>query len=420
MRNKHFTGRDAILEELEEKLFSQGDCQRLAIVGLGGVGKTQVALQFAHQVQKNHPEYSIGWLPVLSLEGFKQAYQAFGSELDVQTDPSKEPPETTVQAYLSSEESGRWLLIVDNADDSDLVLDNGGVLDILPDRGHGLTVFTTRSLQVGYAVAGTDIIELQEMEVAEARELIDKSLFRKQPTNNTDMDDLLRELTYLPLAITHAIAYLNLNQVSVKRYLELLRGTEQTLADLMMREFRDDTQYRGSHNALATTWLLSFAQIRKQNSEAAKLLESISCIEPKSIPRSILPMAASEIELDEALGLLLSYTFLTDRDNGSAFDMHSLVHVASRVWVSREVQTEEVIKKTFQYFEITFTLEYQSRQVKAAILPHVMRLAKTSCTVSSEARANLLLTLGFTLSRLRRFEEAAIYLQESREWYNSN
>lgn len=64
-------GRKEILDELERKFFIEKNCQQAAIVGLGGIGKTQVALQFAYWVKENRPEYSIFWIPAIS----KAAYE---------------------------------------------------------------------------------------------------------------------------------------------------------------------------------------------------------------------------------------------------------------------------------------------------------------------------------------------------------
>ncbi|RQM05141.1 hypothetical protein DH86_00003147 [Scytalidium sp. 3C] len=71
VRNKRFVGRKEILDELERKFFIEKNCQQAAIVGLGGIGKTQVALQFAYWVKENRPEYSIFWIPAIS----KAAYE---------------------------------------------------------------------------------------------------------------------------------------------------------------------------------------------------------------------------------------------------------------------------------------------------------------------------------------------------------
>jgi hypothetical protein len=188
---------------------------------------------------------------------------------------------------------------VDNADDMDMFFGSsdepGGIDQYLPESESGRTLFTTRSRKAALSVARHDVIELHEMGSQEAMSLLEKSIHRKDLLDTeAPVADLLRELTYLPLAIVQAAAYLDMNPVSISKYLGLLRGTEQDMVGLMSEEFRDDTRYRGSQNAVATTWLVSFNQIRKSDPAATDLLSFLSCIEPKAIPLSILPQMQFE------------------------------------------------------------------------------------------------------------------------------
>ena len=75
-------------------------------------------------------------------------------------------------------------------------------------------------------------------------------------------------------------------------------------ASLLSREFHDSTRYNSSPNAVATTWLVSFDQIRKSDPAAAHLLSFISQIEAKAIPQSILPGLESEEQMVNAVGTL--------------------------------------------------------------------------------------------------------------------
>jgi len=123
---------------------------------------------------------------------------------------------------------------------------------------------------------------------------------------------LLKELTYRPLAITQAAAYLTVKRAPIPEYLRLLRRADQETASLMSREFYDDTRYRGAQNAVVTTWLVSFDQIRKSDgARVADLLSFLSCIEPKGIPQSILPRFELEEQMVHAVGTLWGYAFLT-------------------------------------------------------------------------------------------------------------
>ncbi|KAL8299083.1 hypothetical protein RB593_009136 [Gaeumannomyces tritici] len=257
---------------------------------------------------------------------------------DVGTD---EDPKDSVRRYLSSEAAGPWLLIVDNADDADLLFGSpdtpSGLADYLPESEDGLVLFTTRSREVAVSVAGSDVVELSEMDPQEAADYLEKLLIRKGLLlDEGESTKLLKELTYLPLAITQAAAYLNTIQVSIAEYLKLLRGTDQNAASLMSREFRDNTRHKGSRNAVATTWLVSFDQIRKSDRAAADLLSFLSCIEPKAIPQSILLRLEVKEQIVHAIGTLCGYAFLTRRGDSQVFDMHSLVHLATRIWIQKE------------------------------------------------------------------------------------
>ncbi|KAH7025134.1 uncharacterized protein B0I36DRAFT_434623 [Microdochium trichocladiopsis] len=418
MRNKNFTGRTAVLEEIRTKLFDQEECRRLAIVGLGGVGKTQIALQFAHWMQQNKPEYHICWLPVSSIGAFDQAYLDFGARLGVTIDAKLEEPKETIRNYLCSESAGKWLLIVDNADDAGLVLGSSGIEDYLPESEHGLLLFTTRSWGVGCEMAGSDVIKLDEMEPHEARDLLAKSLIRKPTTNEDATDKLLQQLTFLPLAITQATAYLNRNQVSIKQYLHLLNSADQNMVELMSREFRDSTRYRHSNNAVATTWLVSFEQIQKYSKAAAGLLAFISCVEPKSIPRSMLPKASTEVETVEALSMLLGYAFLVDRGNGEVYDMHSLVHLATRLWVEKQGQSDEQVLGGIRHLGRVLPssdANISSRREWRLYLPHAVRLLATKLTHPVRYGPELTYRVARQLIHQFRFTEALPYLQNAYE-----
>ncbi|KAI3326403.1 P-loop containing nucleoside triphosphate hydrolase protein [Xylariaceae sp. AK1471] len=316
------------------------------VVGLGGVGKTQVALQFAYWVKENKPNYSIFWVQTSNDASFEQSYTEVARLLDIHV-KSDEDLKESVRRCLESEKAGQWLLIVDNADDKEILFGSSakpsGIDEYLPESDNGLTLFTTRSREVAVAVAGSDVVDLHGMNLEEATGFLGKTLINKQLLHDKPTtEELFQELTYLPLAITQAAAYINQNQISIKKYLALLRSTEQDLVSLMSREFHDNTRYRESQNAVATAWLVSFDQIRRSDSTAAELLSFVSCIEPKAIPQSILPGPPVEEEMEHAIGVLCEYAFWVRRGDDDMFDMHRLVHVATRVWI----QKHNVVKKT--------------------------------------------------------------------------
>ncbi|KAJ6090143.1 hypothetical protein N7486_008958 [Penicillium sp. IBT 16267x] len=324
LENRHFTGRELTLDQLKQKLFLQADTAKLALFGLGGIGKTQVALQLARWVRAHIPDCSIFWASALSLESFEQACSQIAKELQIQQNPDGESESAMelVQRQLSSDKAGKWLFIVDNADDVDLLFDK---LDqYFPDSNKGVTLLTTRSREVALSFAGRDIIELQKMTPEEGITFLTKIVGEESLCDHNSTMQLLEELNFLPLAITQAAYYICRNDGTSTRYLELMHKTEKDRMGLANREFRDSTRYRGMPNAVTTTWLISFNQIQGSNPSAADLLGFISYLEPKAIPRSILPTLDSEEEMEFSIDKRFPSHEYTNRDTWRMYLPHAL------------------------------------------------------------------------------------------------
>ncbi|RYP17189.1 hypothetical protein DL767_010064 [Monosporascus sp. MG133] len=114
-RNEDFVGRESILQQLLQRIppnENEDDCQRTAIEGLGGVGKTQIAIEAAYRVRDKHPKCSIFWVPAMDSISFEKAYREIGRQLglkDIDEDETDIKP--LVQIALSRETVNDWLLI---------------------------------------------------------------------------------------------------------------------------------------------------------------------------------------------------------------------------------------------------------------------------------------------------------------------
>jgi tetratricopeptide (TPR) repeat protein len=423
-QNKNFTGREASLDLLKKRLFLERDCQVLALAGLGGIGKTQIALQLAYWVKDIYPKHSVFWVPLLSYASFEQAYNEIARQLCISTNSKGEDLSEAVRRHLSSAAAGHWIMIVDNADDHALLLqssDQRRVYDYLPHNENGVVLFTTRSEEVATAIAGSDVLELQSMDVDEAYSMFEKSLRRKHLVHDRAIThELLEELTYLPLAIAHTAAYLNRNkQVSLVKYLQLLRGTEHEAASLLSRGFSDMTRYETSQNAVAKTWLVSFEQIRQNDAVAAKLLFYISYVESRAIPHKILPRDTDE-ELEHAIGTLCGYAFLSQRDDSEVFDMHRLVHLAARIWTRDGSETTRTKGAMLTHFGAIFPrASHENRLIWRAYMPHALRLLRDSDEIQTGQRCDLLFRAGRCLHYDRRTKEAITFLEEVFIWRKS-
>ncbi|KAF2623531.1 hypothetical protein BU25DRAFT_349981 [Macroventuria anomochaeta] len=363
-----------------------------------GTGKTQVALQFAYMVKESWPDFSIFWLPVLSMESFEQACAEVARQLGIdRTSDGEDDAKEQFQRYLSTTRAGKWLLVVDNADDADILFGSKeakGIVDYLPQSKEGVIMFTTRTLEVADSlIRSHDLLR-----------------------SSAGIDTLLDKLTCLPLAIAQAAAYLNKTRSTIDRYLQLLDSTEQNLIDLMSKKFRDDTRYDDSANAVATTWVVSFDHIRKRDKAATDLLMFISCIEWKAIPRSILPSAHSEVRMDDAIGTLCGYSFVVRRGNEELYDVHQLVHLATRVWVRQYDDARGVTEKSISNVAGVFPSDdYANPAVWRAYLPHALRLLEDDQGCKVEKRSKLCLLVGQCLLEDGRTREAGRWLKESCE-----
>jgi tetratricopeptide (TPR) repeat protein len=405
---------------LQQKLIVNQDCQRLSIIGLGGTGKTQVALQFAYSVKEKWLGYSVLWVPALSMESFEQACVGVARALRIPyVAGGEEDVKELVQQHLSSSRAERWLLVVDNADDADIFFgteQSRGIIDYLPESETGVTVYTTRTLEVAELTRG-DVIEVGAMDQQDAAAFLTKSLTRKDLLrNDTTTTELLDELACLPLAIAQAAAYLNRNRMSVAKYLQLLRSTE----------FRDNTRYTGSANAVATTWVVSFSQIRERNAAAADLLAFISCVEWKAIPRSLLPRAQDEWQMEDAIGTLCGYSLLARRGDSEErqeeeeevqeewYDVHQLVHLAARIWISKHGDAARVLDEAVRHVAGVFPSDdYANRVVWRAYLPHALRLLESRQERNVDEKPELCLLVGRCLRVDGRVSEAVRWLEES-------
>lgn len=252
---------------------------------------------------------------------------------------------------------GPWLLVFDNADDIDLWMatttsvggDTGGeaqessrtppnrsrrLIDCLPMNRRGCVIFTTRDRKAAVKLAQQNIVTVPAMSEEAATLLLQKSLASRNLIDHAkDTQTLLEALTYLPLAITQAAAYINANEITLADYLSLLGEKEEEAIDILSEGFEDPGRYQDLEqvkNPVATTWLISFDQIRQSDPLAADYLSFMACVHPRNIPESLLPPGPSRKREFNAVGALTTYSFISRRAVESSFDLHPLVYLATR------------------------------------------------------------------------------------------
>lgn len=173
------------------------------------------------------------------------------------------------------------------------------------------------------------------MDEAGATQMLQKRLINPAlvEINGSVLATLLQKLTYLPLAIVQTAAYVNETGISLSEYEQLLSDQEDDVIELLSEESGDDGRYDDIKNPVATTWLISFEQIRLHSPFAADYLSFMACVNPMDIPQLLLSQGLSQRQKTDAIGTLNAYSFLKKHSDGKPFDIHRLVHIATRGWL---------------------------------------------------------------------------------------
>ncbi|KAF4960851.1 hypothetical protein FGADI_684 [Fusarium gaditjirri] len=423
--NHLFVGRDDVLNKLQNLLFEE-QSQRVALVGLGGIGKTRIALRLAFWAKENKPYYSIFWMSAFSMASFKQDCMNLAGALGIECSQDDDEREI-IKQHLSSRNAGKWFFIIYNADDAEILYrsenQEKGILDFLPTNRDGRILLTTRSNQIAVTAARNKVVKLLQMSLEEASELLKKSLIDDESGLRNDelcnkeiVEKLLKALTCLPLAIAQAAAYMNFYETLITEYIQLLEDKDDlNVIDLLQQECDDDTFYDSSQKAVATTWIVSFDRLRLSFVEAADLLSFITFIEPKAIPRSIFPKLETEKQMTQAIGTLLGHSFLTRRAHGheAMYDMHSLVHLISRKWNENQGYRRRIRHKALTHVGEAFPpREWENRDLWRSYLPHAIKLFETARSIEDDGLFGLGYQVGQALLVEGRSKEAVSILRD--------
>ncbi|CZR48374.1 uncharacterized protein FPRO_12984 [Fusarium proliferatum ET1] len=371
--NPAFVGRSEILDllktqlgDLEPQSHARGH-RRAALYGLGGVGKTQIALSYAYWTQEVSQDTSVFWVHASSVEKFSEGYASIANECRILGyEDATFNALSTVRDWLESKESGKWLLVIDNADDMQLFFPQNepsklkantetSMGQFIPQCPHGNVLITTRNMQVGSRLTkGKFPIEVGKMDENEATQLLRQGL-REGDESERTLVELSSRLEFLPLALVQAAAFIQENSITVSEYIELLDGSQDDLVDLLNEEFETVGRDSDTPHAVAQTWMLSFQQIERQYLFASELLSLMCFFDRQKIPldfvdfyaRETLPAESNtKLQLVKALGVLKAFCFIR-AEKGGDHTMHRLVQLVTRTWLARKGRIAEFTRRAF-------------------------------------------------------------------------
>jgi tetratricopeptide (TPR) repeat protein len=326
-KNPHFTGRTKLLKTLREKLCDEKPKSfnhRVALFGMGGVGKTQVAIQYIVNYQSEYD--GIFWITAADsaalLSGFRDVARITGcTKVDNQKSLSVV---REVLAWFRKQDG--WLLVLDNADIISVV---DGYLPDMTSRGH--TLITTRNPNaLGIPAEG---LEVELLEKHEAKDLL---LLRANIIDDNEMIqsealNIVMELGLLALAIEQAAAYIREQLKDIFKFMVVYSAHRKLI---LMERPKGNWNYP---REVATTWLLSFVEVEKRNIDASQLLKLIAFLNPDGIlvdflvagkgglPEGLNRLIGDLFAFSKALSDLEQFSLIRRPDGGQVFTIHRLV-----------------------------------------------------------------------------------------------
>lgn len=383
-RNPWFTGQEAVLAYLAQTLPHAAGS--LALCGMGGIGKTQIALEYAY---RHALEYSaIFWIGAETSESIVSALLSIAGVLQLpeRSDRDQQRVITAVQRWLSTH--SQWLLIWDNVEDL-LLFDR-----FLPTTRAGTILLTTRQQALGIFARGLDLLPLEQEEgllfLLRRARVLDPEATKQQaeelavsvPGEYAAAVNLVAAMGGLPLALDQAGAYIDETKCNLAGY---LRRYEQQRYQLLDRRGALSTDH--PHSVVTTLWL-GCQRIAQQHPGALELLRFCAFVAPDAIPEEMLcadvshlgpalsTVVADPSQLDQAIAVLRSLSLVQRRPETETISLHRLVQIILRERMSeqeRAAATQRVVHTLNALFpEVASESTAEVWRQCERLLPHVL------------------------------------------------
>jgi len=480
-RNPYFTGRDDILGTLYRQLHDSRTAaisQTQAISGLGGIGKTQTAVEYAYRYRDDY-RY-VFWIRADTELELTNSYVAIAQALNLPLKDAENQDETVryVRLWLSREEG--WLLIFDNADRPDIVqpflpgeipghilvtsraqdfqdlgivqplematlspqeavtflLNRTGRMELAPSANNpdGQTILRQDSipptpLKKGGSGRGAGADNLFPPSIRGARG--DQNSDNEQSAELQSATDLAAELGYLPLALEQAAAYMVTNRVPFAAYLASYRKQR------LKRLEKAKPKLGNYPDSIATTWALNLKEVQKTAPAAAALMTYCAFLHPDAIPFALFTQGAAALgeplataladaaddplELYDLLEPLGSYSLIRVEPEGQSLSLHRLVQEVIRAELGDagcQNWVEPLFKAAKQVLpEKDEDLEYQDWPTLAPLVNHVQELANhcQQREIASTDAADVFHAMGAYLLERGQYSLADLLLQRALE-----
>ncbi|GHO80010.1 tetratricopeptide repeat protein [Ktedonobacter sp. SOSP1-85] len=380
-RNPFFTGREILLEQLHAAFQREGDDplkHSCALIGLGGVGKTQTAIEYAYRYAN---EYSvISWVSAQTHESLVSSFVVLAELLNLPERREQDQNRIVAATFQWLNNHDQWLLIFDNVENIALVK------RFIPTTMRGSLLFTSRRQALGVTA---QVLYLEPMDSEEGIQfllrrarLLDTSKTQESlpEEEKAIAQDIISAMGGLPLALDQAGSYIEATHCTLSDYFYLHQASQLDLLD--ERETHDDHPM-----SVVRTFTLIFKQLEQHNAQAAEMLTVCAFLAPEAIPESFFSagapylgptfekLASEPIVFHSAIRALLMFSLLQRNNETHTVTIHRLVQavlkgtlskVTQRIWATRVVHT---MSKLFPSSELTEADYWQNCE---RLLPHAL------------------------------------------------
>ena len=425
-RNAVFSGRDQHLNELHTKFTSAQARSTIiiqAITGMGGIGKTQIAIEYAYR-NSNIYRYIL-WVNAAKREILINDFEQLAIRLKLPVQIAQDPSKVVdiVKNWLSNQQD--WLFILDNVDDIEMLH------EFLPTRNqtNGHLLLTTQERYLG---TFADMLHVQKMNDEGGALLLLRRANLLSPEANLDQAtaitrdqaaSLVKVLDGLPLALDQAGAYILETSSSLAEYLTLYEIQKEKLLE------RRGRFPPGHPDAVITTLNMSIEKVKGANLAAEHLLYLCAFLDAEAIPEAIFstgakelgdelePVASDVFALKQAIEVLLRRSLMHRDSETRILNMHRLVqdvvkfgmpYEMQRIWAERAVRA---VTHVFLRVNVTIWPECQ----------HYIPQVQTCLTLLDHydlafpEAVRLLTRAGFALRTLKQYDQAEVFYKRALE-----